>query len=95
MDTTVGLEELVVPLGLDLVFLVREPRRAAITGGPNARGASPRPSNAIIRRTRPKVEGQGFSTVMMRQANGGRWPLHWWQILLMSKIVQKQATMVI
>ncbi len=39
MDTTVGLEELVVPLGLDLVFLVREERRVAITGGPNARGA--------------------------------------------------------
>jgi hypothetical protein len=39
MDTTVGLEELVVPLGLDLVFLVREGRRVAITGGPNAPGA--------------------------------------------------------
>ena len=39
MDTTVGLEELVVPLGLDLVFLVQEERRVAITDGPNARGA--------------------------------------------------------
>jgi hypothetical protein len=39
MDTTVGLEELVVPLGLDLVFLVRKGRRVVIIGGPNARGA--------------------------------------------------------
>lgn len=38
MDTTVDLEKLVVTLGLDLVFLVREGRRAAITGGPNAQG---------------------------------------------------------
>jgi hypothetical protein len=39
MDTTVGLEELVAPLGLDLVSLVREQRRVAITSSPNARGA--------------------------------------------------------
>jgi hypothetical protein len=39
MDTTVGLEELLVPLGLDLAFLVREGRHAAITGGLNVRDA--------------------------------------------------------
>lgn len=48
MDTTVDLEELVVPPGLDLVFLVREGRRVAIIGGPNARDASLRPLSAII-----------------------------------------------
>jgi hypothetical protein len=36
MDTTVGLEKLVEPLGLDLVFVVREGKRVATTGGPNA-----------------------------------------------------------
>lgn len=50
MDTTVGLEELVVRVDLDLVLLVREGRRVAITVDPNARGAQPRPSNAIIHR---------------------------------------------
>jgi hypothetical protein len=39
MATTVGLEELVVPLDLDLVFLVREERLVAIIGGQNARDA--------------------------------------------------------
>jgi hypothetical protein len=39
MDTTVGLEGLVVPLGLDLVFLVQKGRRVVIIGGSNARGA--------------------------------------------------------
>ncbi|KAH8778951.1 hypothetical protein BGZ57DRAFT_761172 [Hyaloscypha finlandica] len=42
MDTTVGLEELAIPLGLGLVFLVQEGRRVAITGGPNAPGTPPR-----------------------------------------------------
>jgi hypothetical protein len=36
MDTIAGLEELVVPLGLELVLLVREGRRVAITGDLNA-----------------------------------------------------------
>lgn len=87
MDTTVGLEELVVPLGLDLVFLVREGRRVAITGGLNARGAKPKLSNAIIQRTRPKGQGRGFSAVMMRRPNGRRWRLHWWQLPPVSTIV--------
>lgn len=39
MDTIVALEELVVPLGLDLVFPVREGRHVVITGGPTAQGA--------------------------------------------------------
>lgn len=39
MDTTVGLGEVVAPLGPDLVCLVREGRRVAITSGLNARGA--------------------------------------------------------
>jgi hypothetical protein len=38
MDTTVGPEELAVPLDLVLVFLVREERPVVITDGPNARG---------------------------------------------------------
>jgi hypothetical protein len=55
MDTTVGLEGLVVPLDLDLVFLVRKGRHVVIIGSPNARGALPRASDAIIQRRRPKV----------------------------------------
>jgi hypothetical protein len=39
MNTIVGLEELVVSLGLELVFVVREGKRVAITGNLNARGA--------------------------------------------------------
>lgn len=39
MDTTVGLEEVVVLLDLDLVFLVPEGRCVVIIGGHNARGA--------------------------------------------------------
>jgi hypothetical protein len=38
MDTIVGLEGLVVALGLDPVFRVRKGRRVVIIGGPNARG---------------------------------------------------------
>jgi len=38
MDTIVGLEELVVLLGLDLVFLVREEKHVVITGGLDALG---------------------------------------------------------
>ena len=39
MNTIVGLEELVISLGLELVFLVQEGRCVVITGSPNARGA--------------------------------------------------------
>jgi hypothetical protein len=94
MDTTVGLEELAIPLGLGLAFLVQEGRRVAITGGPNARGVSPGASNAIIQRRRPKVHRQGFSIVMMRRPNNGRERLHWRQLLPLSNIVKKQATIV-
>lgn len=50
MDTTVGQEELVVPVpvALDLVSLVPDVKRVAITGGPNVPGVLARPSNAII-----------------------------------------------
>jgi hypothetical protein len=72
MNTIVGLEELVVSLDLELVFLVREGRRVAITGDLNARGAQLRPSNAIIQRTRLKVPGAGFGTVMMRRPTDRR-----------------------
>jgi len=39
MNTIVGLEELVISLGRELVFLVQEGRHVVITGSPNARGA--------------------------------------------------------
>jgi hypothetical protein len=39
MDTTVGLDDLVVQLDLDLVFLAQRGRRAAITSGPDVQGA--------------------------------------------------------
>ena len=39
MNTIVDLEELVISLGLELVFLVQEGRRVVITGSPNAPGA--------------------------------------------------------
>ena len=39
MDTIVGLEELALLLGLDLVFHVQEERLVAITGGLNVRDA--------------------------------------------------------
>ena len=39
MGTIVDLDELVVPLGPDLVFLVPQERRVATTGGLNAQGA--------------------------------------------------------
>ena len=39
MDTTVDLEKLLLAIGLGLVFLVRERRPVAITGGRNALGA--------------------------------------------------------
>lgn len=94
MDTTVGLEELAIPLGLGLVFLVREGRRVAITGGPNARGVSPGASTAIIQRRRPKVHRQGFSTAMMRRPNNGRERFHCKQLLPVSEIVKKQAMVV-
>ncbi len=38
MDTTVGLEERAVTLGLGLVFLVPEGKRVVIIGVPSARG---------------------------------------------------------
>jgi hypothetical protein len=94
MDTTVGLKELVTPPGLGLVFLVREGRRVAITGGPNARGVSPGASTAIIQRRRPKVHRQGFITVMMRRPNNGRERFHCRQLLPVSRIVKKQAMIV-
>jgi hypothetical protein len=39
MDTTVGIEAMEKLLVLDLVLLVQEGRRVAITGGLNALGA--------------------------------------------------------
>ncbi len=39
MNIIVDLEELIISLGLDLVFLVQEGRRVVITGSPNAPGA--------------------------------------------------------
>lgn len=94
MDTTAGLEELVAPLGLDLVFLVQKGRHVAIIGAPNARGAQPRPSNAIIQRTRPKVQGQGSTTIMMRLLHYRIWRPHWSQFLPVLKLVKKQAMVV-
>ena len=65
MDIIVGREELGVPVDLDPVFLARNGRRDATMGGPRARGACPRLSNAIIQRTRPKTQIAGSSPVMM------------------------------
>jgi hypothetical protein len=48
MDTTVGLGELAVPSGPELVSLALEERWVATTGGPNARGVSPKLLNVII-----------------------------------------------
>jgi hypothetical protein len=39
MNTIVDLEELVISLDLELVFLVQEGRHVVITGSPNAQGA--------------------------------------------------------
>ncbi|KAF2801434.1 uncharacterized protein BDZ99DRAFT_553252 [Mytilinidion resinicola] len=49
MDTTVGPEGLVTSLGLDHVFVVREERRVATRGGPNAR-------ETTLRNTRPRTQ---------------------------------------
>jgi len=95
MDITVGPEELVVPLGLGLVSLVPEEKRVAIIDGLDVRGAAPRPSNVIIPPTRPKAQGQRFSTVMMRQPNGGILRLCWCQSLPVPRIVKKQVMLVI
>jgi len=95
MDTIVGREELVVPVDLDPVFLARDGRRDATIGGPHARGACPRLSNAIIQRTRPKTQGRGYSPVMMQRLNKARWRLHSWRISPASNIVKKQATTVL
>jgi hypothetical protein len=93
MDTIVGLVEVVASLGLDLVFRVQEEKRVAITSGQNVRDALPKPSNAIIQQTRPKVQGQEFNTVTMCQLSGGREHLRRWQILPLVNINKKQIMM--
>src|SRR4051812_42401389 len=94
MDTTVGLGELVVPVGPDLAIPVREERCVAITSDPNAQGAYPRLSTAIIQRTRPSAQGQAVRPVVIMPApRSGQERLYWWQILPVLGITRKQAIM--
>ena len=70
MDTTVALEELVLQLGLDLVFLVQRGRLDATTSSPNAQDAKPRASTVFIQRARPKAPMDRFSRMTIPQQNG-------------------------
>ncbi|KUJ15935.1 uncharacterized protein LY89DRAFT_670467 [Mollisia scopiformis] len=55
MDTTVGLEESVVPLDLDHVSLVPKGKLVVIISDPNARGVYPRPLDVTIHMPRPEA----------------------------------------
>ena len=58
MDIIAGPVELLVPLNLDRVLLVRKAKRAATTGGLNVQGAWPGSLTATTQQTRTMVQGQ-------------------------------------
>jgi hypothetical protein len=91
MDTIVGREELVAPVDLDPVSPAQDGRRDATAGGPRARGAYPKLSNAVIQRARPKTQSRVSSPMMMLRSNKAPWRLHSWHISPASKTGKTQA----